>query len=85
MHNGEPIRQVLHDFPRLSLERLPPYAPDLNPVEYLWTYLKHGKLPNFLADDVFHLDAVVNDHIRRTRRSPDKLKGFFEAARLPFL
>ena len=85
MHKGEPIRQVLHDFPRLSLERLPPYAPDLNPVEYLWGHLKYGKLSNFLADDVFHLDAVINDHIHHTRRSSDRLKGFFEAARLPFL
>jgi putative transposase len=85
MHKGEPIREVLRDFPRLSLERLPPYAPDLNPVEYLWGYLKYGKLPNFLADDVLHLDAVVNHAIRRTRESSDRLKGFFEAAGLPFL
>ena len=84
MHKGKPIRQVLADFPRLSLERLPPYAPDLNPVEYLWGHLKYGQLPNFLADDVFHLNAVVNDHLRRTRQSPDRLKGFFEAAHLPF-
>jgi hypothetical protein len=25
MHKGEPIRQVLDDFPRLILEKLPPY------------------------------------------------------------
>jgi putative transposase len=85
MHKGEPIRQVLHDFPRLSLERLPPYAPDLNPVEYLWGYLKYGKLPNFLPDDIFQLNAVVNAHIRRTRQSPQRLTGFFQAAGMPFL
>ncbi len=46
MHKGVPIAQLLADFPRLSLERLPPYAPDLNPVEYLWGHLKYGKLAN---------------------------------------
>lgn len=84
MHKGDPIRQVLHDFPRLSLERLPPYAPDLNPVEYLWGYLKYGKLPNFLPDDVFQLDATLNDHLHCTRKSPERLSGYFDAAKLPF-
>jgi transposase len=26
---------------RIALERLPAYAPQLNPVEYIWGYLKH--------------------------------------------
>ena len=30
----------------LVLERLPAYAPELNPVEYLWRYWKHQELPN---------------------------------------
>jgi len=85
MHKGEANRQILRDFPRLSLERLPPYAPDINPVEYLWGHLKYGKIPNFTPDDVFQLDAVLNDHLRCTRRSPERLLGFFEAAGLPFL
>ena len=47
MHKGEPIREVLRQFPRLTLEPLPAYAPDLNPVEQLWNYLKYTELPNF--------------------------------------
>ena len=30
---------------RLELERLPAYAPELNPVEYLWGYWKQHELP----------------------------------------
>ena len=34
MHKGDPIRDLLSHFAgRLDLERLPPYAPMLNPVE----------------------------------------------------
>jgi len=85
MHKGKPIHKVLHDFPRLSLERLPPYSPELNPVEYLWSLLKYGQLSNFVPDNVFHLDAVINNHLRKTRKSPKYLSGFFHAAGLPFL
>ena len=32
---------------RLWLEFLPAYAPELNPVEYLWAHWKQHELPNF--------------------------------------
>jgi transposase len=64
MHKGEPIRKLCADYPRLQLERLPPYAPDLNPVEYLWSHLKYGKMANFVPDDVFQLDTVLNANLR---------------------
>jgi transposase len=85
MHKGEPIQQVLHDFPRLSLERLPPYAPELNPVEYLWSQLKYGRLANFAPDDVFQLNAVLRRHLHQTAQSPNLLRSFFDASGLPFL
>ncbi len=85
MHKGKPIQELLHDFPRLSLERLPPYAPELNPIEYLWSHLKHGQLANFIPDDVFHLDAVLRDHLGKTAQSSEKLHSFLDASGLPFL
>lgn len=44
----------------------PPDAPDLNPAEYLLGQ-KFGTLPNLTPDDVFQLDATLNDHLHRTR------------------
>ena len=85
MHKGAPIAEVLADFPRLSLERLPPYAPELNPVEYLWNHLKYGKLANFAPDDVFQLNEVLREHLARACKSPHRLGGFLRASRLPFL
>ncbi|MHC4405078.1 MAG: transposase [Planctomycetota bacterium] len=85
MHKGDPIRDVLHKFPRLSLERLPPYAPELNPMEYLWNHLKYSELANFAPDDVFQLDAVLRKHLNRTRKSPERLRSFIDASGLPFL
>jgi transposase len=85
MHKGDPIRDVLQKFPRLSLERLPPYAPELNPVEYLWNHLKYGQLANFAPDDVLQLDLVLKKHLNRTRKSPKQLRSFIDASGLPFL
>ena len=40
MHKGESIRVLLGRHPgRLALERLPAYAPMLNPIEPLWIWL----------------------------------------------
>jgi transposase len=83
MHHGEAIRAVLRDFPRLSLEKLPPYTPELNPVEYLWNHLKYGVLPNFVPDDVLHLNSVLKQRLRRARQSAPRLRSFFKQSGLP--
>lgn len=84
MHKGEPIRHVLHDYPRLTLEKLPPYAPELNPVEYLWTHLKYGQLPNFAPDNVFQLNDTLRDQLSHARGSSARLRSFFDHCPLPF-
>lgn len=83
MHRGDDIRAVLRDFSRLSLEKLPPYSPELNPVEYLWNHLKYGILSNFMPDDVFHLDGVLKQRFHRAKRSRQRLQSFFKQSGLP--
>lgn len=83
MHKGDAIRAVLRDFPRLSLEKLPPYTPELNPVEYLWNHLKYGALSNFVPDDVLHLDCVLRRRLSRARQSKQRLRSFFRQSGLP--
>lgn len=43
----------------LSVSWLPAYAPELNPVELAWCWVKYGVLANFLALDVEHLARAV--------------------------
>jgi hypothetical protein len=43
--------------PTIHLLRLPPYRPELNPVEHVWDHLRE----NYISNRVFRsLDAVVN-------------------------
>lgn len=84
MHRGDPIRELLRRFPRLQLESLPPYAPELNPIEQLWSHLKYSKLANFAPEDVWELDQVARKHLHSIKRTPNRLRSFIHAASLPF-
>src|SRR5438552_14271035 len=46
----------------LWLEFLPAYAPELNPVEYLWAHWKHHELPNFCPTATENLVTTLAKH-----------------------
>ena len=68
---------------RLDLERLPPYAPMLNPVESLWSWLKWGRLSNFGPRDAAEIDARVIVELARVRTDQAFLRKLFHASDLP--
>ena len=83
-HKGPLIREFLSRYPRLHLERLPGYAPDLNPVELVWSYLKYGLLANFVPRHVTHLDRVVTGHLGEVRSRPALIESLWAGSKLPF-
>ena len=52
-HRGEPIAswQVRHRA-RVRIQLLPPYAPELNPVELIWGHVKDNALANFAPQEL---------------------------------
>jgi transposase len=84
MHRGAPVREFALRHERLTLYRLPPYAPDLNPVEALWNQLKYQQFVNYVPPDVATLDRYVRGHLRRLRRQTTSLHSFLNCAKLPF-
>lgn len=86
---GRPHRhhRVGHYFRQRSawhVEWFPPYAPELNPVEQVWTYLKYGRFPNFAPDHVQQIQSRVRQEIQRLRNRPRLSKSFFHHSKLPF-
>jgi transposase len=51
---------------------LPPYSPELNPVERLWQYIKRWTIRNKIYETVELLEDVVCDFIARIL--PDRIK-----------
>jgi transposase len=54
----------------LVVERLPGYAPELNPVEALWANLKGVELANLAADTLDEVTRAVTRGIQRVRQTP---------------
>ena len=61
----------------LDVERLPGYAPDLNPVELLWGNLKGQELANLCAVALWDVAKAAKAGLRRVRRSLGRLAFSF--------
>jgi transposase len=84
MHRSHLIQEFLANgaAQRLHLERLPAYAPELNPGEGLWQQLKGVELRNLCCVDIPHLRGELRDAVKRVRRKPRILQGCFQDAGL---
>jgi transposase len=67
---------------RIHSERLPAYAPELNPGEGLWAQLKGVEWRNPCCFNMPHLRHELRDAVRRVRRKRRILKGCFAGAGL---
>ncbi|MBX7223857.1 MAG: transposase [Blastocatellia bacterium] len=66
----------------VHLERLPAYAPELNPDEAVWQHLKHVELANLGCQDFVQLRHEFHLAVMRLRSKPHLIKSFFQAAGL---
>jgi transposase len=62
----------------LVVERLPGYAPELNPVEGVWANLKGQEFANYAADTLDDLTRQARQGITRVRRRPRLLFAFLD-------
>jgi transposase len=67
----------------LVLERLPAYAPELNPVEYLWGYMKQRELANLCLHSIGEVGAFARNRLKSMQRRPRLLTAFWQQAELP--
>lgn len=61
IHRGHAVKELLARgaAKRLHLEQLPGYAPDLNPDEGIWSYLKRVELANLCCHDLLELRTAL--------------------------
>jgi transposase len=77
IHRAQPIKDFLAQgaAARLQLEQLPGYAPELNPDEGIWNYLKQVELRNLCCADLAELRLELGLAVKRLRRKPHVLRG----------
>jgi putative transposase len=59
----------------LHVIRLPAYAPDLNPVEMLWSHLKRS-IGNLAVAGIDHLQAIIKNRLKSIQYRTDLLDAF---------
>lgn len=63
-------------------EFLPPYCPELNPVEDCWSHCKYGSQPNFAARDLEHLHQETTNSLSILHKNQTLLPAFLKHTKL---
>ncbi|MES9602945.1 MULTISPECIES: transposase [Actinomadura] len=61
---------------------MPPYAPELNPVESVWAHLKRS-LANLAKHAIDQLMTLIKTRLKRVQRRPALLNGLLAGTHLP--
>jgi transposase len=68
----------------LTIERLPAYAPELNPVEGMWSWTKGTAVANFCPEGLMPIRQRVRQGRNRLARREDLIESFLHKAGLFF-
>jgi transposase len=82
IHHAKGLADIGRRYPRLHLEKLPAYAPELNPIEAAWHAVKHP-LANGQPDDIPQLGRALLVSLRKARASQRVLRGCVSQSDLP--
>jgi putative transposase len=82
-HQGPLVRSLLERHPRLQIERLPPYAPELNPDEGVWNHAKR-ELANGQSRSAAELERRLLEALTKLQRSQRHLRACIRRSGLKF-
>src|SRR5258706_489011 len=79
IHRGQPIKDFLRrgGARRVHLEQLPGYAPELNPDEGIWNYLKRVERGNLCCRDLRELALALRRAKERLRHKRSVIQACF--------
>lgn len=78
VHRSQEVRQYVEGTQgKLKLFFLPPYAPELNPDEHVWNFLKNHKIGRQTTTGVWDLHKRIMKMMRSLQKSPEIIKSFF--------
>ena len=83
IHQRKKVQAFLAQYPRIHVYNFPTSAPELNPVEFVWTQLEEY-LASRAPQEIKQLVILVRAALRRTRRSQSRLWSCVYASDLPW-
>ena len=75
VHLRAELRAFTGRQPWLRVFQLPSYAPDLNPLEGIWSVLKRGVLANLAVTSFSHLLQVLRHGLKKIQYQPGLIEG----------
>ena len=77
IHTAEPVKNYFVSNPSFKVFFFPEYAPELNPVDNVWGYIKKHRLGNYCPANLTELRKSVRDELLRIQKRPDLLESMF--------
>jgi len=82
-HRSRLVREYLDSVEgHIQIAFLPPYAPDMNPVEYLWAWLKRHALANYCPTNLAELHITARNKLRSAQKRPSIIAACWVQATL---
>lgn len=82
-HRSRLVRDYVESLDgQIQLERLPAYAPEINPAEYVFGYAKQRELANLCVDTIEEVRAYATRRLKSMQRRPKLIRAFWQQAEL---
>lgn len=75
VHKDRRLREFIDTHDWITCYFLPPYAPDLNPVEGIWSLLRRNSQVNTAFTDSGHLISTLRHGLRQIRYRSNLING----------
>ncbi len=75
-HRCKKMQKYLEKQRRVTVNYFPAYAPEMNPVEYMWAHLKQNVLGNRACFDIKDLFRKAKSGLCEIRKQKDLVKSF---------
>ena len=80
IHLSRPVAGYLSKSGRIVSETFPANAPELDPVDSVWSHVKYGRLANYTPFDLSELRKTVTTELQRLESKPHLLRAFIRRA-----
>jgi transposase len=84
-HRSRKVKTWLEELDgHIAIARLPAYAPELNPVEAIWAYLKKHEIANLCLHSIDEVGQFARNRLKSMQRRPHLVTAFWKQAELAF-